>query len=171
MRTLINNISIATVLLVDRWALWVKDSAFIYSVVSWDILTSVLTAKDLVRFTFTHLADAFIQSDLQCIQAVRFWSVCVFLGNRTHNLCTANTMLYHWATGTPGDIAQVWGRHVVNAIKRGILFSIHLTKCHLLSQSLLPALNTCQIWKMHFFLKLTEPKWNKKMKQNQPNEV
>ncbi len=27
-------------------------------------------------------------------------SVCVFPGNRTHNLCAANTMLYHWATGT-----------------------------------------------------------------------
>ncbi len=38
-----------------------------------------------------HLADAFIQSDLQCIQAI---STCV-PGNRTHNLCAANTMLYH----------------------------------------------------------------------------
>ncbi len=28
-----------------------------------------------------------------------FLSVCV-PGNRTHNLCTANAMLYHWATGT-----------------------------------------------------------------------
>ncbi len=27
-------------------------------------------------------------------------SVCVFPGNWTHNLCVANTMLYHWATGT-----------------------------------------------------------------------
>ncbi len=27
-------------------------------------------------------------------------SVCVFPGNRTHNLCAANTMLYHWAIGT-----------------------------------------------------------------------
>ncbi len=29
-----------------------------------------------------------------------FLSVHVFSGNRTHNLCTANAMLYHWATGT-----------------------------------------------------------------------
>ncbi len=39
--------------------------------------------------TFTHLADAFIQSDLHCkaIQAIQFFlSVCVFPGNRTHNL-------------------------------------------------------------------------------------
>ncbi len=34
-------------------------------------------------FTFMHLADAFIQSDLQCIQAIHFFflSVCVFPGN------------------------------------------------------------------------------------------
>ncbi len=25
----------------------------------------------------------------------------MFPGNRTHNLCAANTMLYHWATGSP----------------------------------------------------------------------
>ncbi len=31
-----------------------------------------------------HLADAFIQSDLQCIQATHFQYV--FPGNRTHNL-------------------------------------------------------------------------------------
>ncbi len=29
-----------------------------------------------------------------------FLSVCVFPGNWTHNLCTDNAMLYHWATGT-----------------------------------------------------------------------
>ncbi len=48
-----------------------------------------------------HLADACIQSDLQCIQSIYFFlSVHVFTGNRTHNLCAANAMLYHWATGT-----------------------------------------------------------------------
>ncbi len=40
-----------------------------------------------------HLADTFIQSDLQCIQAIRFLSVYVFPVNWTHNLCAANTML------------------------------------------------------------------------------
>ncbi len=49
-------------------------------------------------FTFTHLADAFIQSDLHCIQAIHVLSLCVFPGNRTHNLCAANAMLYHSAT-------------------------------------------------------------------------
>ncbi len=33
-----------------------------------------------------HLADAFIQSDLQYIQAIHLLSVCVLSGNRTHNL-------------------------------------------------------------------------------------
>ncbi len=33
-----------------------------------------------------HLADAFIQSDLQFIQIIIFLSVCVFPGNWTHNL-------------------------------------------------------------------------------------
>ncbi len=28
-------------------------------------------------FTFMHLADTFIQSDLQCIQFIHFLSVCV----------------------------------------------------------------------------------------------
>ncbi len=53
------------------------------------------------HFTFMHLADAFIQSDLQCIhQVIHFLLVCVFPGNWTHNLCAANAMLYHWATET-----------------------------------------------------------------------
>ncbi len=43
---------------------------------------------------FTHLADAFIQSDLQCIQSIYFFfGQYVFPGNRTHNLCAANAML------------------------------------------------------------------------------
>ncbi len=51
------------------------------------------TSDDPFTFTFTHLADAFIQSDLQCIEAIHFLSVCVFPGNWTHNLCAANAML------------------------------------------------------------------------------
>ncbi len=55
-----------------------------------------LHTKFELTFTFTYLADAFIQSDLQIIH---FLSVCV-PGNRTHNLCAANAMLYHWVTWT-----------------------------------------------------------------------
>ncbi len=41
-----------------------------------------------------HLADAFIQSDLVHSGYTFVLSVCVFPGNRTHNLCGANAMLY-----------------------------------------------------------------------------
>ncbi len=38
-------------------------------------------------FLFMHLADAFIQSDLQLHSGYTFFiSICVFSGNRTHNL-------------------------------------------------------------------------------------
>ncbi len=39
-------------------------------------------------FTFTcmHLADAFIQSDLKCIQAIHFLSVCIGLGVEKYSL-------------------------------------------------------------------------------------
>ncbi len=32
-----------------------------------------------LHFTFMHLADAFIQSDLQCIQAIHVLSLCISL--------------------------------------------------------------------------------------------
>ncbi len=45
-------------------------------------------------------ADAFIQSDLQCIQAIHFFCQYVFsLGIEPTTFCTSNAMLYHWATG------------------------------------------------------------------------
>ncbi len=52
------------------------------------ISTSIwqLESEYIHSFTFMHLADAFIQSDLHCIQAIHVLSVCVFPGNRTHNL-------------------------------------------------------------------------------------
>ncbi len=50
----------------------------------------------LIAFTFMHLADAFIQSDLHCIQAIHFLfiSMCVpwELNPRPF---AANAMLYH----------------------------------------------------------------------------
>ncbi len=45
------------------------------------LLFSKTTAKIGCIFTFTHLADAFIQSDLQCIQAIHLYCQCVcYLG-------------------------------------------------------------------------------------------
>ncbi len=54
---------------------------------------------DFITFTFMHLADAFIQSDLQCIQVKHVLYVCS-LGIEPTTFCAANAMLYYWATGT-----------------------------------------------------------------------
>ncbi len=61
-----------------------------------------MSLKDLF-ITFMHLADAFIQSGLQCILAIRVLSVCQYvcsLGIEPTIFCTTNAMLYHWTTGT-----------------------------------------------------------------------
>ncbi len=55
-------------------------------------------------YMFKHLADAFIQSDLQCIQAIHFLTVCVFPGIEPTTFCAAKAMLYHWATGIPDGV-------------------------------------------------------------------
>ncbi len=58
-------------------------------------LSRQLPSKDL-SFTFTYLADAFIQSAFTVHDsAFRLYIFCqyVFPGNQTHNLCTANAML------------------------------------------------------------------------------
>ncbi len=59
---------------------------------------SVFWGAIYTTFTFMHLADAFIQSDL--LQAIHFFYqyVCS-LGIEPTTFCAANTMLYHWATG------------------------------------------------------------------------
>ncbi len=45
-------------------------------------------------FIHLHLSDAFIQSDLHCIQ-VTVLPALAFPGNRTHDLGVASAMLYH----------------------------------------------------------------------------
>ncbi len=47
-----------------------------------------------------NLADAFIQSDIQCTQAIHFFSMCVPWELNPQPFAAANAMLYHWATGT-----------------------------------------------------------------------
>ncbi len=74
------------------WILIWEDRIWTFSLE--EALLEIIT----FTFTFMHLADTFIQSDLQCIQVIHFWSVRVFSGNWTHNLCAANAMLYHWNT-------------------------------------------------------------------------
>ncbi len=76
------------------WATLLANALIVlHSAYSILIYRTVLGRNLNITFTFMHLADTFIQSDLQCIQAIHFLSVCVFPGNRTHNLCTANAML------------------------------------------------------------------------------
>ncbi len=49
-------------------------------------------------YTFTRLADTFIQSDLQYIQAIHFFVSMCSLGIEPTTFCAADAMLYHWAT-------------------------------------------------------------------------
>ncbi len=53
-----------------------------------------------------HLADAFIQSDLHCIQIIHFLSVCVFPGNWTHNI-TIDRKWIKWLTFHKTDTSQL----------------------------------------------------------------
>ncbi len=54
---------------------------------------------DFITFAFMHLADAVIQSDLQCIQAKHVLYMCSLRIEPT-TFCAANAMLYYWATGS-----------------------------------------------------------------------
>ncbi len=46
-----------------------------------------------------HLADAFIQSDLQLHSGYTFFvSICVPWESKPTTFCAAEAMLYHWAT-------------------------------------------------------------------------
>ncbi len=52
----------------------------------------------MITFTFMHLSDAFIQSNLHTLHSsYSFYilSALAFPGNRTHDLGVASTMLYH----------------------------------------------------------------------------
>ncbi len=62
----------------------------------WLSLTGGFQCRVTFTFTFMHLADAFIQSDLHCIQVTvfTFLSTLAFPGNRTHDLGVASAMLY-----------------------------------------------------------------------------
>ncbi len=57
-----------------------------------------------------HLADAFIQSDLHCIQVTvsKFFSALAFPGNRTHDLGVASAMLYQLSYRRPLGVATVF---------------------------------------------------------------
>ncbi len=50
------------------------------------VITGTTQRGRAFTFTFMHLTDAFIQSDIQLHSGYTFSLVCVFPGNRTHNL-------------------------------------------------------------------------------------
>ncbi len=75
------------------------------------VLTKVLNAGNTFTFTFTfmHLADAFIQSDLQLHSDYTFLLVHVFPGNRTHNLSLSwHNVLPLSHTGTHVCSCEQW---------------------------------------------------------------
>ncbi len=69
---------------------WLEEFAFLISIVR-----NQEESKLWITFTFMHLADDFIQSDLQLHSGYTFSLVCVFPGNRTHNL------LRNWRNALP----------------------------------------------------------------------
>ncbi len=61
-----------------------------------------------------HLAEAFIQSNLHCIQVTVFYilSALAFPGNRTHDLGVASAMLYQLSSRK--DISKL--KHIVGVL-------------------------------------------------------
>ncbi len=60
------------------------------------VLCAVVYRPLQFRFRFMHLADAFIQSDLQLHSGYTFLiSTCVSLGIEPTTFCAADAMLYH----------------------------------------------------------------------------
>ncbi len=79
--------------MLGSWVLTNDEAGIWGSYIAWRTWT-------WITFTFMHLADAFIQSDLHCIQVtvyfiLFFLSALAFPGNRTHDLGIASAMLYY----------------------------------------------------------------------------
>ncbi len=100
---------------------WPKLKSFLIDNLSPVLLRLIHWVSELNSFTFIHLADAFIQSNLQCIRAIRLLSVSVFRGNWTHNLC-ANFLLTQCSTTEPQEVQspnseQIIQTSFVNSIR------------------------------------------------------
>ncbi len=80
---------------------WNKQETLWVNVIISQIILHCIV-EFMQAFTFMHLADAFIQSDLQCIQVKHFLfgQYMCSLGIEPTTFFAANAMLYHWATGT-----------------------------------------------------------------------
>ncbi len=70
-------------------------------------------------FTFIHLADAFIQSDLHCIQVTVSTFYLAFPGNRTHDLGVASAMLYQLSYRKAAEINRSEVISIMNEVKTG----------------------------------------------------
>ncbi len=86
-------------------------------------VTFTLLSGNHADSTFMHLADAFIQSDLHCIQVTvsTFLSALAFPGNRTHDLGVASAMLYQLSYRKAvflQDLQESWEAHfdVINSL-------------------------------------------------------
>ncbi len=72
---------------------------------------NTFTRQGCIQFTFMHLADAFIQSDLHCIlsYSFTFYQLLLSLGIEPMILALLAPCSTIWATGKPVDqIDQKW---------------------------------------------------------------
>ncbi len=85
-------------LILNHEPMWLVDPDHWLKKTPRDFETAVQMRENVCVFIYIY---AFIQSDLQCIQAIHFFYqyVCS-LGIEPTTCCAANAMLYHWATET-----------------------------------------------------------------------
>ncbi len=79
----------------------------------------LLHASEVMTFTFMHLADAFIQSDLHCIQVTvsTFYQILLSLGIEPMILALLTPCSTSWATGKLSWIANE-GKRLIKLSKR-----------------------------------------------------
>ncbi len=85
---------------------------------------------------FIHNIYIYIYAFIRCFYPKRltvlfrlymFLSVCVFPGKWTHNLCAANAMLYHWATGTQQYfILYLYLRYIWIWLRKSVFINCYL---------------------------------------------
>ncbi len=85
--------------------------------------------ETIFTFTFMHLADAFIQSDLQCIQAIHLY--CQYmcsLGIEPTTFALLTQCSNHWATGTTIFVEEIQQNQTI-LLKSYIVCHFILTYC------------------------------------------
>ncbi len=96
------------------------DQMHVYGLFSW----VGLAVQCLKAIAFTFIRCFYPKRLAQVIHCL---SVFVFFGNWTHDLCTANSMLYHWATGTSHTEFEFFACWKINTTSHCV--SIMLTDC------------------------------------------